>query len=45
MRWKTKKRDERDEVKTGNSVKWKWFIMPLKVEHINDNLFYDTYKK
>jgi len=35
---------KRDEVKTNKSVKWRWFIVPTKVEQINDYLFIDTYK-
>jgi len=27
-----------------NSVKWRWFIVPKKVEKINDYLFIDTCK-
>jgi len=27
-----------------NSVKWRRFIVPTKVEQINDHLFLDTYK-
>jgi len=29
---------------TNNGVKWRRFIVPKKVEHINDYLFIDTYK-
>jgi len=29
---------------TNNDVKWKRFIVPKKVEEINDHLFIDTYK-
>jgi len=36
--------NERDEVNTNNGVKWRRFIVPKKVEQINDNLFIDTYK-
>jgi len=31
-------------VNTNNGVKWKRFIVPKKVEQINDHLFIDTYK-
>jgi len=31
-------------VNTNNGVKWKRFIVPKKVEQINDLLFIDTYK-
>jgi len=31
-------------VNTNNCVKWKKFIMPKKVEQINDHLFIDNYK-
>jgi len=31
-------------VNTNNGVKWRRFIAPKKVEHINDHLFIDTYK-
>jgi len=27
-----------------NGVKWRRFIVPIKVEQINDHLFIDTYK-
>jgi len=29
---------------TNNGVKWRRFILPKKVEQINDHLFIDTYK-
>jgi len=29
---------------TNNGVKWRRFIVPKKVEQINDHLFVDTYK-
>jgi len=29
---------------TNNGVKWRRFIVPKKVEQINDHLFIDTYK-
>jgi len=29
---------------TNNSVKWRRFKVPKKVEQINDHLFIDTYK-
>jgi len=29
---------------TNNGVKWRRFIVPKKVEQINDKLFIDTYK-
>jgi len=29
---------------TNNGVQWRRFIMPKKVEQINDHLFIDTYK-
>jgi len=29
---------------TNNDVKWRRFMVPKKVEHINDHLFIDTYK-
>jgi len=29
---------------TNNEVEWRRFIVPKKVEQINDNLFIDTYK-
>jgi len=45
MRWqKLKYEMRRDEVNMNNSVKWSRFIVPKKVEQINDNLFIDTYK-
>jgi len=31
-------------VNTNNVVKWRIFIVPKKVEQINDQLFIDTYK-
>jgi len=31
-------------VNTNNGVKWRRFIVPKKVEQINDYLFIDTYK-
>jgi len=31
-------------VNTKNGVKWRRFIVPKKVEQINDYLFIDTYK-
>jgi len=31
-------------VNTNNGVKWTRFIVPKKVEQINDYLFKDTYK-
>jgi len=31
-------------VNTNNGVKWRWFIGPKNVEHINDYLFIDTSK-
>jgi len=36
--------NDRDEVNTNNGVKWRIFIVPKKVEQINDQLFIDTYK-
>jgi len=33
---------ELDEVATNNSVKWGRFVVPEKVEEINDYLFIDT---
>ena len=33
----------RHEVNTNNSMTWRWFIVPIKVEQINVNLFLDTY--
>jgi len=45
MRWqKLKYEMRRDEVNMNNSVKWSRFIVPKKVEQINDYLFIDTYK-
>lgn len=35
---------KRDEVNMNNSVEWRRFIVPKKVEQINDYLFIDTYK-
>jgi len=35
---------KRDEVNTNNGVKWRGFIVPKKVEQINDHLFIYTYK-
>jgi len=35
---------KRDEVNRNNGVKWRRFIVPKKVEQINDHLFIDTYK-
>ena len=32
-----------DEVNATNTMKWRWFIVPTKVEQINENLFLDTY--
>jgi len=29
---------------TNNGVKWRRFIVPKKIEQINDYLFIDTYK-
>jgi len=29
---------------TNKEVEWRRFIVPKKVEHINDHLFIDTYK-
>jgi len=29
---------------TNNDVKWRRFIVPKKVEQINEHLFIDTYK-
>jgi len=29
---------------TNNAVKWRRFIVPKKVEQINDHLFIDTYQ-
>jgi len=29
---------------TNNGVKWRRFIVPKKVEQINDHLFIDTYR-
>jgi len=29
---------------TSNGVKWRIFIVPKRVEQINDHLFIDTYK-
>jgi len=31
-------------VNTNNGVKWRRFIVPKKVEQINDHLFIDTFK-
>jgi len=31
-------------VNTNNSARWRRFIVPKKVEQINDHLFIDTYK-
>jgi len=31
-------------VNTNDGVKWRRFIVPKKVEKINDHLFIDTYK-
>jgi len=31
-------------VNTNNSVKWRRFTVPKKVEQINDHLFIDNYK-
>jgi len=31
-------------VNTNNGVKWRRFIVPKKVEQINDHLVIDTYK-
>jgi len=31
-------------VNTNNDVEWRRFIVPKKVEQINDHLFIDTYK-
>jgi len=31
-------------VNTKNGVKWRRFIVPKKVEQINDHLFINTYK-
>ena len=31
------------ELNTNNSMKWRWFIVPIKVEQINVNLILDTY--
>jgi len=31
-------------VNTNNGVKWRRFIIPKKVEQVNDHLFIDTYK-
>jgi len=31
-------------VNTNNGLKWRRFIVPTKVEQINDYLFIDTYK-
>jgi len=31
-------------VNTNNGVEWRRFIVPKKVEQINDHLFIDTYK-
>ena len=33
-----------DEVNANNSMKWRWFIVPIKVEQINDYLLLDTYE-
>ena len=33
----------RNEMDTNNSVKWRRFIVPIKVEQIKVNLFLDTY--
>jgi len=35
---------KRDDVNTNNGVKWRRFIVPKKVEQINDYLFIDTCK-
>jgi len=32
------------EMNTNNGVNWRRFIVPKKVEQINDHLFVDTYK-
>ena len=32
-----------DQVNTINGMKWKWFIVPIKVEQLNANSFLDTY--
>jgi len=34
----------RDEMNMNNSMNWRRIIVPTQVEHINDNLFMDTYK-
>jgi len=31
-------------VNTNNGVKWRRFIVPKKIEQINNHLFIDTYK-
>jgi len=31
-------------VNTNNGVQWRRFIVPKKVEQMNDHLFIDTYK-
>jgi len=31
-------------VNANNGVKWRRFVVPKKVEQINDHLFIDTYK-
>jgi len=35
---------ERDELNTNNGVNWRRFIVPKKVEQLNDYSFIDTYK-
>ena len=33
----------RHEVNTNSSIKWRLFIVPIKVEQINVDLYLDTY--
>jgi len=35
---------KRDEVDTNSSVKWRWIIVPKRVEQIDDFSFIETYK-
>jgi len=47
LKWDDKKLNmiwQRDEMNTNNGVKWRRFIVPKKVEQINDHLFIDIYK-
>jgi len=47
MRWQKKLKYDMitREVNTNNGAKWRRFIVPKKVEQINDHLFIDTYTK